>query len=496
MGLSKPIGLAQTLIKSTKAMKKRTKMIILAVVGLQIIFIAGLLVLPAAVQAVPGRYRVALSERNPFLSDVAEGVIDAVAPVATALPAPSAGEREDEVDIANLLSSASESSGRAKEVLSEATAEPVDIQETEATPIPAAESSTETEEAVPTAEPTALPTQTPTPAATATPEPIPASHTLDGIVRIQQTFNNCGPANLTQVLNYYGDEITQAEVAEYLKPNPEDRNVSPWQIADYVNEQTPGLNAIARSGGNIEMIKRFIAAGYPVVIEKGYELPDSGWWGHYLTIFGYDDTTEEFFAEDTYLAPTDGAGTKVSYDEIEKFWQEFNYTFYVVYEPQQENEVAAILGPVMFDDFAMWQNAAELAETETQNNPEDAIAWYNLGTALTRMGGLTGETQYYQGGAQAFDKAREIGLPPRMLWYQFQPYLAYLKLQRYQDIVDLADATLETQGGRNVEETFWYKGHALAFLGDTSGAREAYQEALRVNENFYPAQWSLDALNQ
>jgi len=82
-----------------------------------------------------------------------------------------------------------------------------------------------------------------------------------------------------------------------------------------------------------------------------------------------------------------------------------------------------------------------------------------------------------------------------MLWYQFQPYLAYLKLQRYQDIVDLADATLETQGGRNVEETFWYKGHALAFLGDIASAREAYQEALRVNENFYPAQWSLDALN-
>ncbi len=90
---------------------------------------------------------------------------------------------------------------------------------------------------------------------------------------------------------------------------------------------------------------------------------------------------------------------------------------------------------------------AGIAETETLQRPDDVFAWFNLGTALTRMGGLTGENQYYQGGAQAFDRAREIGLPPRMLWYQFQPYLAYLKLDRYQDVVTLADATLETQGG-------------------------------------------------
>ena len=401
-------------------MKKRTKFIILAVVGLQIIFISTLLILPAAVQAVPGRYRVALAERNPFLSDMTEGVIDAVAPVATALPAPAQENRGAEVNISDLLS---ESNSEA--VQSQTTPLPTTVPEIEATPVQIEDSSTDSEAVAVAAEPTARPTTTPTPAPTPTMVPIPASHTLEGVGAIQQTFNNCGPANLTQVLNYYGNDITQAEVAAYLKPNPEDRNVSPWQIADYVNEQAPGFNAIARSGGTIEMIKQFVAAGYPVVIEKGYELPESGWWGHYLTIYGYDDTLQEFYAQDSYLGPFDGSGTKVSYDEIEEFWQQFNYTFYVVYEPQQADDIAAILGPEMFDDFAMWQNAAELAEAETQVNSDDAIAWFNLGTALTRMGGLTGETQYYQGGAQAFDKARELGLPPRMLWYQFQPYLAY-----------------------------------------------------------------------
>jgi hypothetical protein len=378
-------------------------------------------------------------------------------------------------------------------IVGEAEIAPTAVLEPTATAV-AVEAGAAVEEDV-TPEPTAVPTSTPTPQPTATPLPLPESHMLEGMGVVKQTFNNCGPANLTQVLNFLGDEITQTQVAEYLKPNPEDRNVSAWQIADYVNEQTPGYSAIARSGGTLEMIKRFVASGHPVVVEKGYELPESGWWGHYLTVYGYDDATQQFQTQDSYLGPFDGSGRAISYEEMDQYWQQFNYTFYVVYPDDEADEIAAILGPDMFDDQAMWRNVAARAEKETQANPEDAIAWYNLGTALTRTGGLTGEAKYYQGGAQAFDRARELGLPPRMLWYQFQPYLAYLKLQRYQDIVDLADATLETQGGRNVEETFWYKGHALAFLGDTNGAREAYKEALRVNQNFYPAQWSLDALN-
>ena len=465
-------------------MKQRTRNIILFIVALQFILIIGLLLLPTAVQAIPGRYRVALSERSPILSDITEGVIDAVAPVATALPAPAQANGGQQVDIGALIV-AEAVTIEPTNAAPPATEEPVAIVE------PAAE---DVQERV-TPEPILAPTSSPTPAPTATFAPLPPQHRLQGMGVVKQTFNNCGPANLTQTLNYLGNDITQTEVADYLKPNPEDRNVSPWQIADYVNERTPGFNAVARSGGTLEMVKRFVAAGYPVVIEKGYELPDSGWWGHYLTVYGYDDQKQELYTQDSYLGPFDGSGRIDSYEDIEKYWQQFNYTFYVVYRPEQEEEVAAILGPDMFDDFTMWQKAAARAEAETKDNSQDAIAWFNLGTALTRMGGLTGEAKYYQGGAQAFDRAREIGLPPRMLWYQFQPYLAYMKLDRYQDVVDLANATLETQGGRNVEETFWYKGHALAFLGDIVGAREAYQESLGVNENFYPAQWSLDSLN-
>src|SRR5690606_25998521 len=116
---------------------------------------------------------------------------------------------------------------------------------------------------------------------------------------------------------------------------------------------------------------------------------------------------------------------------------------------------------------------------------------------LTEIGLMVteGNDTYYQGAVQAFDTARDLGLPPRMLWYQHRPYFAYDKVGRHQDVIDLADATLVEQGGRNVEETYWHKGHALAALGDLYGARSAYQSALGVNENFYPAQISLDWVN-
>ncbi len=463
-------------------MRKRTKSIILLVAVGQVMIILGLLALPTVVRAIPGRYRVWLQENHPAMGRISEDIIAQVAPVATSLPAAQQAP-QNQVDIASLIAS--------EPLSTVASASDEIILPAAATPTTAA--------ADPGAQPTEPPAS-PTPAATNTPEPtptpmpLPKRVVLDGMGVVKQTFNNCGPANLTQVLNWYGSDITQTDVASYLKPNPEDRNVSPWQISDYVNEYMPGYKAITRSGGDLEMIKRFIAAGFPVVIEKGYQLPESGWWGHYLTVYGYDDDLEELYSQDTYLGPFDGSGRTDAYRDFIPFWQQFNNTFYVVYRPEQEETVAALMGADMFDDFKMWQKVATIAEKETQERPDDVFSWFNLGTALTRMGGLTGEAQYYLGGAQAFDRAREIGLPPRMLWYQFEPYLAYLRTDRYQDIIDLADATLETQGGRNVEETFWYKGHALAYLGDVSGAITAYRTALSVNENFYPAQISLDSL--
>ena len=455
-------------------MNNRTKRIILFLVGLQILVIAGLLTLPGIVQAIPGRYRVALEERSPFLSNIAEGVLGAVAPTATALPAPVAAN-ESPVDIAALIESQPTATATA--------------------------TATEAATAAPTDEPTLTPTPVPTETPTPTPEPPPARVVLSGIQAIRQSFNNCGPANLTQVLNFHGLDVPQDQVASFLKPNIEDRNVSPWQIVEYVNGQAPGFQAIERSGGTLEMLKQFIAAGLPVVVEKGYE-PNTanapGWWGHYLTIFGYDDELQEFYGMDSFLGPFEpDRGRADSYDSINTYWQHFNYTFYVVYPQQQEELVHNILGPEMLDDQAMWRNAAARAQMEVEADPDNAFAWFNLGTSLTWLGAISleGNQEFYEAGAQAFDQARTAVLPPRMLWYEFRPYTAYRKVGRYDDVLALANAVLETQGGRNVEETFYHRGLALVEMGNLTGARDDFQEALNLNPNYSPAQVSLDWVN-
>jgi hypothetical protein len=447
-------------------MNQRLKTLFLIIVSLVIVLLFGLLTLPHVARALPGEMRVRLAQ-----VPLGETLLKlGVTPLPTALPVPANAETQSRLSIPTIVPPTAEPT-----VTSEPTAIPVEFEPDQ------------------TAVPTAIPTSTPTPTNIPTPIPLPHQARIEGVNIIPQGFNNCGPANLTINLNFYGDSTTQSEAAAFLKPNSEDRNVSPWQMVEYVNNETE-LRAFFGGGGDRELLKQLIAAGFPVVIEKGYELPTEGWLGHYLTIFGYDDSTGQMVSMDTNLGPWDGSGRYDSYEEIEKYWGQFNYNFFVVYPPEQEQVVFAILGPGMLNDAAMWQNAAEIAQAAIDQDEENAFAWYNLGTSLARLGEMTGETAYYQNGAAAFDQAFILGVPPRILWYQYRPYIAYMRMGRYQEMIDLAETILSTQGGQNVEETYLYLGHARAFLGDGPGAVEAYQQALRLNENFYPAQWALDSI--
>ena len=447
-------------------MKKRWKYLILFIALTQLMMTLGLIILPPVVQALPGEMRVRIAKMplGGTLLDIG------TTPMPTALPIPANAVAQARVEIPVVATAPTKPTETA--VSASPTIQPI-VDETVI--------------------PTNTLTETPVPTNTPTPVPLPSQARIEGVDIIAQGFNNCGPANLTINLNFYGDATTQTEAAAFLKPNREDRNVSPWQMVDYVNEQTD-MRAFFGSGGDIELLKQLIAAGFPVVIEKGYELPREGWLGHYLTLFGYDDETGEMVSMDTNLGPWDGSGRYDSYEDIEKYWSQLNYNFFVVYPPEKEQEVFDILGSEMIDTTAMWQNAAQKAQDAIETDPENAFAWFNLGTSLTRLGEQSGEAAYYENGAAAFDQAFILGLPPRMLWYQYRPYIAYMKMGRYQEMLDLADAILTTQGGQNVEETYLYKGHALAFLGDGAGAVTAYKQALARNENFYPAQWALDSI--
>jgi tetratricopeptide (TPR) repeat protein len=129
----------------------------------------------------------------------------------------------------------------------------------------------------------------------------------------------------------------------------------------------------------------------------------------------------------------------------------------------------------------MWHRAADRARVAIAADVQNAFAWFNLGSSLTALALLDEGGGDFGPAAAAFDQARLLGLPPRMLWYQFGPYEAYLANGRYTDVIDLTDLILSNQGGRNVEETFLYRGYALRALGDENAAGQAFSRAIQLN---------------
>lgn len=82
-----------------------------------------------------------------------------------------------------------------------------------------------------------------------------------------------------------------------------------------------------------------------------------------------------------------------------------------------------------------------------------------------------------------------------MLWYQTGPYFAYYGVQRYYDLLYLADNTLKVmQGEKNLEESYYWRGMARAALGDTATAIEDFRLSLQYHPDFNPAIYQLKLL--
>ena len=247
------------------------------------------------------------------------------------------------------------------------------------------------------------PTETPPPSPTPTlvPTAIPAKVELKGIVHEYQKWNNCGPTTLSMALSFWKWKGNQLKVAGVVKPNPRDKNVMPYELMDYVNENT-GQRAIVRPGGTLTLLKQLVAAGFPVTVEKGFEVSGEGWMGHYEVVNGYDDGKSRFITQDAYSQPEGAKYLAISYTDMETNWRAFNYIYLVIYPPEREAEVQAILGPD-WDEPASFQKAAQRASDEISKTSgrDQFFAWYNRGTSLV---GLSD----YLGAAAAYDEAFKI----------------------------------------------------------------------------------------
>jgi tetratricopeptide (TPR) repeat protein len=310
-------------------------------------------------------------------------------------------------------------------------------------------------------------------------DPPPPTARLNGMRQIYQTWNDCGPANLTMAMSYFGWAYGQEAASGWLKPNIEDKNVSPGQMAAFVNQQTDvPIRAIWRYGGTLDLLKRLMAAGFPVVAESGFDVEDKGWMGHYETLVAYDDNWQTIWIYDSYLGFGDGSGRTTTYADFDYWWRHFNRAFIVIFPLDREEELRGVLGAYVDPNWAAEQ-ALSTARQEATANPADGWAWFNAGTSSAKLA-------RYNDAAIYFDEAFRQGLPWRMLWYQFGPYEAYYNIGRYQDVLTLADNTTATTV--YVEETNYWRGMAYAALGSPQDAVAQFNEALAFNPNFTDAQ--------
>lgn len=356
----------------------------------------------------------------------------------------------------------------------------------------------------PTAEPTQAETQAPTatdeaeiiatqaPSATAaptlTPTAIPASVSLPVPAYEKQEINNCGPATLAMHLRFYGWEGDQKTIGSVVKPIPQDRNVNVEELAAYVHTQVEGLEILYRVGGDIDTLRRLIAAGFPVTIEEAFIMDESYWvnddrWaGHYLLLTGYDDATQRFTGQDSFIGPN----ISIPYSVLDANWKAFNRVYILVYPYDQRETVHGLLGEHWDVDYNR-QHALEVAQKETEEDPTDSFAWFNLGTNLVYF-------ERYGQAAKAYDEARLAGLPQRMLRYQFGPFFAYFHSGRIDELLALTEYALKRTP--NSEEALLWRGWAMYRQNDRNEALKAFQEALAARPDYPDAIYALKFLQE
>jgi tetratricopeptide (TPR) repeat protein len=280
-------------------------------------------------------------------------------------------------------------------------------------------------------------------------------------------------------------------------------NVMPNEMVDFVNEHTE-YRALYRFGGEPDLLKRLIAAGFPAIAEKGiYEplLPENTvqWGGHYAFTSGYDDGRQEFIWQDSYLPDTKPVGkdTRTSYAEYLSGWRAFDYVFIVVYPADRETELFQVLGP-WADFYWSSQHAQEIAIQEIDSNTLTGndlfFAMFNKVTSLVNL-----QNPDYGPAAAAFDEANayfnntlsvsnDKPLPYRIMWYQTAPYKAYYFSGRYQDVINLAQANLKRiMATRSLEESWFWLARAEYALGNSEAAYANMRQALHFHPGFQSA---------
>ena len=373
--------------------------------------------------------------------------------------------------------------------------------------LPAQQTGLESLQTSPTPKATATPEPGPTSIPTVTSTPLPVTIALEGIKYEHQHGheNYCGPANFSMALTFWGWNGNRDVIGKAVQPFDKDKNVMPYELQDYIADNVPGMAAVVRNGGDIELLKRLVSAGFPVVTEKGiYEVDLNSkysWMGHYAFVTGYDESKELLIYQDSYQPDPQsnpGPNRKMDYETFMHGWRAFNYVFVVVYPVEKQAEVLSILGPWADEEYAN-RHALEIARSESQSltGIDSFFAWFNAGTSHVALFEYTDAAIAYDYAFNLYADldANDSVRPYRMMWYQTGPYKAYYYTNRFADVISLADTTLnDTIAEPILEESLYWRGRAYYMAGETDLAVKDYRAALKNHPKWIPATQALQDL--
>jgi uncharacterized protein len=174
--------------------------------------------------------------------------------------------------------------------------------------------------------------------------PARAMGSLGPLINIPQTWNNCGPASIAEVLAYWGINRSQAEVQAVLRVNGIGRGMSPYGVPGYA--KSVGVKALIGVGGSEALIKDLISNGFPVIVSQLVSLADPI--GHYRPIEAYNDAQGTFISSDPYLGP----GHQITYTDFATMWTHTDNEFIVLYPAARQARLTAVLA------VAKWHKSA------------------------------------------------------------------------------------------------------------------------------------------
>ncbi len=302
---------------------------------------------------------------------------------------------------------------------------------------------------------------------------------LENSYHVYQTFNNCGPATLSMILNWYGVKASQSELGDQMRPyqvasgDNDDKTIFTYEFVQWAEKY--GLKAVGRRNGDIELLKRFTANSIPVVVKTWLHPGEDI--GHFRIVRGFDESSGVIIQDDSY----EGPNKRISYYDFLGMWQPFNYDYMIVYTAESEEKVMAILAEE-WDEQTSWQNTLERAQKESELDPENIYPIFNVSVATYQLGD-------YQASVEAFERV-ESRLPRRMLWYQIEPIRAYQKLGNYDRVFEITQRILDG-GNRSFSELYMIRGEIYLEKSEKDKARQEFEKSVLYNKNLESAQEAL-----